>query len=61
MGTTYSFALRGRTQGSARVSALGILGFAVALAAASQVAIPIPGTPVPMTLQPLIVALAGLW
>ncbi|MGQ0714002.1 MAG: biotin transporter BioY [Gemmatimonadaceae bacterium] len=44
-----------------RTTALGIVGFAVALAAASQVAIPLPGTPVPMTLQPLVVALAGLW
>jgi biotin transport system substrate-specific component len=45
----------------ARTTALGIVGFAAALAAASQVAIPLPGTPVPMTLQPLVVALAGLW
>jgi biotin transport system substrate-specific component len=44
-----------------RTMALGVVGFAVALAAASQVAISVPGTPVPMTLQPLIVALAGLW
>ena len=43
------------------VTAAGIVGFAAALAAASQVAIPIPGNPVPITLQPLIVALAGLW
>jgi biotin transport system substrate-specific component len=61
MEATTSFALRGRPLGRARVTALGVLGFAVALAAASQVAIPIPGTPVPMTLQPLVVALAGLW
>jgi len=39
----------------------GIVGFAVALGAASQVAIPIPGTPVPLTLQPLMVVLAGMW
>ncbi len=44
-----------------RVVAIGILGFAVALALASQVAIPIPGTPVPITLQPLVVVLAGMW
>jgi biotin transport system substrate-specific component len=44
-----------------RTTALGVVGFAVALAAASQVAIPLPGTPVPMTLQPLVVVLAGLW
>jgi biotin transport system substrate-specific component len=36
-------------------------GFAVLLALASQVAIPLPGTPVPITLQPLVVVLAGLW
>ncbi|MBC7790815.1 MAG: biotin transporter BioY [Anaerolineae bacterium] len=42
-------------------SAFGVIGFAIALAAASQVAIPLPGTPVPFTLQPLVVMLAGLW
>jgi biotin transport system substrate-specific component len=56
MGTANGFVL-----GAARTTALGVVGFAAALAAASQVAIPIPGTPVPMTLQPLVVALAGLW
>jgi biotin transport system substrate-specific component len=45
----------------ASTTALGVVGFAAALAAASQVAIPVPGTPVPMTLQPLVVVLAGLW
>lgn len=44
-----------------RTTAVGIAGFAAALAVASHVAIPIPGTPVPMTLQPLAVVLAGLW
>ncbi|HJU90921.1 MAG TPA: biotin transporter BioY [Gemmatimonadaceae bacterium] len=44
-----------------RVAALMVVGFAGALAVASQVAIRIPGTPVPMTLQPLMVVLAGLW
>ena len=38
----------------------GVAGFALALAAASQVAIPLPGTPVPLTLQPLLVVLAGM-
>jgi biotin transport system substrate-specific component len=37
-----------------------IVGFAAALAAAAQVTLPIPGTPVPFSLQPLVVALAGL-
>jgi len=50
----------GLVLGSRRLAAVGVFGFAVALAAASQIAIPIPGTPVPMTLQPLIVVLAGL-
>jgi biotin transport system substrate-specific component len=36
------------------------IGFTLALAAAAQVTIPIPGTPVPFTLQPLVVVLAGL-
>ncbi len=40
---------------------VGIVGFAAALAAASQVAIPLPWTPVPITLQPLLVVLAGFW
>lgn len=42
-------------------TAIGVAGFAIATAAASQVAIPLPGTPVPITLTPLIVVLAGLW
>ena len=43
------------------VQLAGIVGFAAAIAAASQVAIPLPGTPVPITLQPMLVVLAGLW
>lgn len=38
-----------------------VAGFAVALALAAQVSIPLPGTPVPLTLQPFVVVLAGLW
>jgi biotin transport system substrate-specific component len=49
-----------RRLGVARVPAAGALAFAVLLAAASQIAIPLPGTPVPITLQPLVVVLAGL-
>jgi biotin transport system substrate-specific component len=45
---------------AARLPALGALAFSVALALASQFAVPVPGTPVPITLQPLVVALAGL-
>jgi len=48
---------RVRTRGAA---ALGVAGFAVAIALASQVSIPLPGTAVPLTLQPMLVVLAGL-
>jgi biotin transport system substrate-specific component len=43
-----------------RTRVLGIILAAGALALASQFALPIPGTPVPITLQPLVVVLAGL-
>ena len=44
-----------------RLTLFGIVGFAAAVAAASQIAIPLPGTPVPFTLQPMLVILAGMW
>ena len=44
---------------SSRLTVVGIVGFAAAVAAASQIAIPL--TPVPITLQPLLVILAGMW
>jgi biotin transport system substrate-specific component len=47
--------------GTGRLTVVKTVGFAVALAAAAQVAIPLPGTPVPITLQPLLVVLAGFW
>ena len=43
-----------------RITWLGAAGFVVAVAAAAQIAIPIPGTPVPFTLQPMLVVLAGM-
>jgi biotin transport system substrate-specific component len=43
-----------------RASLLGVVGFAIVSAAASQIAIPLPFTPVPVSLQPMIVVLAGL-
>jgi biotin transport system substrate-specific component len=46
---------------SSRLALVGIVGFAAAVAAASQIAIPLPGTQVPITLQPLLVILAGMW
>jgi biotin transport system substrate-specific component len=39
---------------------VGVVGFAATMALAAQIAIPIPGTPVPFTLQPLAVVLAGI-
>lgn len=55
MGQTAILASRDRC-----ITVAGIVGFAAALTAASQVAIPVPGTSVPMTLQPLAVVLAGI-
>ena len=52
-----TIALAARTP---RTRALGIILAAGALALASPFALPIPGTPVPITLQPLVVVLAGL-
>jgi len=46
---------------SRRVTLAGVAGFAAAVALAAQVAVPVPGTPVPITLQPMLVVLAGLW
>src|SRR3954469_11004530 len=46
--------------GAKGVTAVGIVGFAGAVAAASQIAIPLPFTPVPLTLQPMLVILAGM-
>jgi biotin transport system substrate-specific component len=43
-----------------RITIVGVVGFAAAVAAASQVAIPLPFTPVPITLQPMLVILAGM-
>lgn len=44
-----------------RLTVVKTIGFAAALAAAAHVAVPLPGTPVPFTLQPLLVVMAGLW
>jgi len=52
-----TLALAARTP---RSRAIGIVIAGVALALASQIAIPLPGTPVPLTLQPFVVVLAGL-
>ena len=52
-----TLALAARTP---RSRAVGIVIVAIALALASQIAFPLPGTPVPLTLQPFVVVLAGL-
>lgn len=59
MNTTHSIDLAHRSPLTAH-RALGIVGFAAAVAAASQIAIPLPFTPVPLTLQPMLVILAGM-
>src|SRR5256884_8774629 len=56
--------MRAQTAGVAAPSLAGRRGLAVLLGAAlvaiaAQIAIPLPGTPVPMTLQPLAVLLVG--
>ena len=52
-----TLALAARTP---RSRALGILVCVGALALSAQLAIPLPGTPVPLTFQPFVVVLAGL-
>jgi biotin transport system substrate-specific component len=52
-----TLALAARTP---RSRTLGVLVCVGALALASQIAVPLPGTPVPLTLQPFVVVLAGL-
>ncbi|MFL5562052.1 MAG: biotin transporter BioY [Gemmatimonadaceae bacterium] len=48
-------------QGAKGLTVVKTIGFAVVLAAAAHVAIPLPGTPVPFTLQPMLVVMAGFW
>ena len=46
---------------SRRLTIVRTIGFAAVMAAAAHVAVPMPGTPVPFTLQPLLVVMAGFW
>ena len=39
---------------------LGVVAFAVATAFGAQVAVPLPWTPIPVTMQPLLIILAGV-
>lgn len=52
-----TLALAARTP---RTRALGILLCVGALALSAQIAIPLPGTPVPLSFQPFVVVLSGL-
>ena len=47
-------------RGRAVVNTLTIVGASILIALAAQVAIPIPGSPVPLTLQPMAVLLVGV-
>lgn len=47
-------------RGRAVVNVLTIIGASILIALAAQVAIPIPGSPVPLTLQPIAVLLVGV-
>jgi biotin transport system substrate-specific component len=53
--TTLALAVR-----TPRSRAIGIVVVAVAMALSAQFAMPLPGTPVPLSLQPFVVVLAGL-
>lgn len=52
-------AFRGVEDDERGLHALGVVAFAVAAAFSAQIAVPLPWTPVPVTLQPMIVILAG--
>ncbi len=51
--------LAGRSGGAVRRRAAAVVLGTALVAAAAQIAIPLPGTPVPMTLQPLAVLIVG--
>lgn len=56
--TAQTTVLDTQAQPAGRSVAFALLG-ALGIAAAAQMAIPVPGTPVPMTLQPLAVLIVG--
>jgi biotin transport system substrate-specific component len=49
-----------RVRGNAALNMLFIAGASVFIALAAQIAVPIPGSPVPLTMQPLAVLLVGV-
>jgi len=52
--------LSDRIRGRAALNMLLIAGASVVIAIAAQIAVPIPGSPVPLTMQPLAVLLVGV-
>src|SRR5688572_31755061 len=52
-------ALAGGTDFTVAIKAAAVLFVAVLTAAAAQVSVPLPFTPVPLTLQPMVVLLGG--
>lgn len=58
--TLRSWAVRDVVVGRAPRAAVGVVAFALALTFGAQVAVPLPLTPVPITLQTLFVILAGV-
>ncbi len=58
-GTTLLTTVSARTDMSAAIRAAAVLFVAVLTAVAAQVSIPLPFTPVPFTLQPMIVLVGG--
>ncbi len=55
-----SLSVGSESSSSVLVKAAGVAGFALLTGLAAQVAIPLPHTPVPITLQTLVVTLAGI-
>lgn len=51
----------GRSEGMSRPArqAIGVLAFTIATAISAKLSVPLPGTPIPFTFQPLVVMLAG--
>lgn len=58
-GTTLLTTVSSRTDMSSAIRAAAVLFVAVLTAVASQVSVPLPFTPVPFTLQPMIVLVGG--
>ena len=58
--TVRSLALQDGVEPRRARIAVGVVAFALAAAFGAQIAVPLPWTPVPVTMQPLIIILAGV-